>query len=429
MFQGLNQSELLDLVEGEHNPRAAEIARVKLAKRPEALAEIDRMRRDREALQRLPQPEMPVDFSSKLESLLARPMLIETLPSQSPTLQPGEFRRQYRKRTHRVRWSRLAAAAVVFLALGAGIWAAITSLAPQNPDGTSDQVAVNQGDSSHVPTSVTKQPRDIDPTTLKGDVHHFQPQILVAHAESMGGVNEKPDTPSKGSEPVAASFVVVMSAADLSAAESAIGRVIGDVAPDQAALVRNFNFTEAMRLVERHGRTPDEIIAADTGPAMASATRSPSRVRTPAEMKTFANAVRQAMRSLKETAVTSVPDTAGPQSAHLLGPEQLDPSLEQQLDFSSRGAVLTVAVPVSRLSAFIEKLAVDQRQSTALRSLPQRDADLFQTAAPVTDANSVATWITEGSKARQSILTLEQTQADAVVLVPVIVQTPGGPRK
>jgi hypothetical protein len=428
MFQGLNQSELLDLVEGEHDPRAADFARVKLAKRPEALAELDRMRRDRASLQQLPLPEMPVNFSSKLESLLARPMLIETLPS--PMLEPGEFRRQYRKRTHRVRWSRLAAAAVVFLALCAGIWAAVNSLRPQNPNGASDQVAVNQNDASNALTSGTNQPREIDPSNLKGVVHHFQPQILVAHADSMGGVRETPDTHSTLSGPVAASFVVVMSATDLSAAESAIGRAIGDVAPDQAALVRNFSFTEAMRLVERHGRTPNETIASDTGPAMASTTRTPSRVRTPAEMKTFANAVRQAMRSLKDTAVTSTPDAAMPQSAHLLGPEQLDPSLEQQLDFSSRGAVLTVTVPVSRLSAFIQKLAVDERQSTALRSLPQRHADLLQTSAPATDAKSVATWITEGSKARQSILALEQNHREAVVLVPVIVQTPAtGPRK
>ena len=107
------------------------------------------------------------------------------------------------------------------------------------------------------------------------------------------------------------------------------------------------------------------------------------------------------------------------ESAHLIGPEHLGPTLEQQLDFSSRGAHLTVAVPVARLSAFIEKLGISEGQPTTLRILPPRAGDVADNSETLPASSSLTAWIAEGSAVRESIARLEQSRPDALVLVPV----------
>src|SRR5262245_47363983 len=119
MLHRYDESELLDLIEGELDAPAAEALRQRLASDPRAAAAVDRIIADRTSLRSLKEPALPYDFMARLEPVLARPMLIESSQPQ-PAHKPGEFRRQYRRQTHRIRWGRLAAAAVVLLALLAG---------------------------------------------------------------------------------------------------------------------------------------------------------------------------------------------------------------------------------------------------------------------------------------------------------------------
>jgi hypothetical protein len=153
-------------------------------------------------------------------------------------------------------------------------------------------------------------------------------------------------------------------------------------------------------------------------------------LRTPAEFKSFANEVRLAIQSIKDAgeAHSREVNATELESAHLIGPEHLDPTFEQQLDFSSRGASLTVAIPAAQLSKFIEQLTLGEGQATTLRMLPAREIDAVKTAESLTNSQPISLWISEGAQARQAIAQLEQRGNEAVVLVPVIVQTNGDTR-
>jgi hypothetical protein len=426
MFDGLNQSELLDLVEGELDQRARELLRARLAKQPAALARIDQMCHDRESVRALPDPELPVDFVSKLESLLARPMLIESPAATSTEFHPGEFRRQYRKRALRIRWSRLAAAAVIMLGLAAGLWAMVNSWVLQNRNSQRDQLAIDrQRDTAATTPETGSILTDIDVANLKGIVHHYEPKPFDAGLAQPRDESRQPaaDALMVQGEPVPATFALVFQTGDVASAEDSIAQTIQDLAPERAALVRNFSFAEAQRIVERIERTPSDLSVPAPDPVVASS-KANLRWRTPAELKSFANQVRLAMQSMK-AAGQSTAETEAPvmESAHLIGPEHLGPTLEQQLDFSSRGAHLTVAVPVARLSAFIEKLGISEGQPTTLRILPPRAGDVADNSETLPASSSLTAWIAEGSAVRESIARLEQSRPDALVLVPVIVQT------
>jgi hypothetical protein len=117
--------------------------------------------------------------------------------------------------------------------------------------------------------------------------------------------------------------------------------------------------------------------------------------------------------------------------AILAGASKLAPTLEQQLDFSSRGATYTIAVPASDLASLIERLALKDGQSMMLRPLPEyvapgrtpgastsrpREHDA-PTASPATLA-----WFVETPLLRQAMARVSQTRGDTLVLVPVIVK-------
>jgi hypothetical protein len=104
--------------------------------------------------------------------------------------------------------------------------------------------------------------------------------------------------------------------------------------------------------------------------------------------------------------------------------------LEQQLDFSGRGAALTIAVPASQLMQLIERLTVAEGQNTALRMLPPMDWSKWSTsegkgAAAPESVPPVMLWVTEGPQVRQSMERLSQLKDEAIVLVPVVIKTDG----
>src|SRR5688572_19836588 len=122
MLDRYDPTELLDLIEGDLDARAAESLRARLAHDPQAAALVDSMMRDRASLRSLEHPVPPQDLIAAIEPMLTRPMLIEPV-SDLATIKPGEFRRQHRRQSRHLRLGRLAAAAAVFLAVAGGTWA------------------------------------------------------------------------------------------------------------------------------------------------------------------------------------------------------------------------------------------------------------------------------------------------------------------
>jgi hypothetical protein len=125
----------------------------------------------------------------------------------------------------------------------------------------------------------------------------------------------------------------------------------------------------------------------------------------------------------------------------IAGTTDVAPSLEQQLEFSRRGATHTIAVPASEVTALIERLSLAEGQVVMLQMLPSPPAlsDIeISSATPTRPTTSSSTsrspakaapaesmtllWLTEGPRVRQAMSRLSQARDGAIVLLPVIVR-------
>ncbi len=133
MLDHFEESDLLALIEGELGPEDAKALWGRISEDPHARGVIQAMRRDRELLQALGEPPVPVDLLAELEPRLARPMLM------APT---GEdLRRRHRRR--RRRYGPIAAAAGIALMLFAGVyWAAVSGRLSSTGPEPADQFAM-----------------------------------------------------------------------------------------------------------------------------------------------------------------------------------------------------------------------------------------------------------------------------------------------
>ena len=104
-------------------------------------------------------------------------------------------------------------------------------------------------------------------------------------------------------------------------------------------------------------------------------------------------------------------------SVQLYGPKALAPSFEQQLDFSRRGADYTIAIPASQLRAVLAQMQIIEAQTTTLRMLRLDEASAE--AQPSADAFALVDY----AQARDAAGRLVQQSPEAVILLPVIVQS------
>ena len=119
MLDHFDESDLLALIEGELDPAEASTLWRRIGEDPHARGVIEAMQRDRQLLQSLGEPPMPVDLLVELEPRLARPMLM------GPT--GDDLRRRHRRK--RRRYGPIAAAAGIGLMLfGGAYWAAVSGL-------------------------------------------------------------------------------------------------------------------------------------------------------------------------------------------------------------------------------------------------------------------------------------------------------------
>lgn len=407
--------ELLALIEDELDAAAAAPLRKRLANEPRILEMVERMRHDRAALRMLGEVHAPTDVLDQLELILARPMLAEPLePTSAPAAvngtmyaSPGQFRRQHRRQALRLRWRRIAVAAIVLLALIAGVWAAMNGLNPSRDRSDDGLVAISDADRL-TPDAPRFEGAELE--NFSGTIHHALPSLttrhpLLASRGSSTTDSVKPVAASSTPQIVVAEFAIVMQAADADAAETALASIAKGT-NEHIALVRNFSFAEATRIAEevRMARGPRRD--ADQAPVTASTdgASAPSDLR----LKSLADSVRRQIDT--STLQVSAADSSG----HITGPAEIAPSLEQQLDFSSRGATHSVAVPVSDLKSFVERAAMAGNHSTWLRMLPARDKQI--------SSESLSAWVQELEQLQKAFERLVKTSPDAVVQIPVLVQ-------
>lgn len=419
MLDEHDQLELISLIEGELDSHQAAVLRKRLAKEPRALAMVERMMEDRATLRAVGSPELPEDFVARLEPLLARPMLIEQIAETVPTLagKPGAYRRQHKRSQIRMRWGRLAAAAVLLCAVIAGTWAGMNGLlGPDrgttddstlalNDAATNDAVALNDAVSASHP--------------LSGTIHHAAPELerLSATAltinsnaggESQAVRNKDDSLPGKT---VIAQFAIVIASGGAAEMEQAIAAAL-QVSEMPHALVRNFNFDEAQRLAREWAVAQGSRGSSTTEPLVASGSSGNDVL---SEQPDYARLAERVRLQLNTSSATSSEHQA---SGQLVGTADLAPSLEEQLNFSSRGATHTVTIPIAYLSTFTERIVMHSGLATSLRLLTSnQDTDSIHAA----DDNVLALWMTDGPKVRQIIEQLQITSPDAVVQIPVVI--------
>jgi hypothetical protein len=128
--------------------------------------------------------------------------------------------------------------------------------------------------------------------------------------------------------------------------------------------------------------------------------------------------VRQSLQSKSPANVSKKPA-----SGCVAGAKELSPTLEQQLELSSRGATHVVVMPVGELQAMLGELGLDSTHTTALRMLPSPassttpDVTVSLAAMPTLEA-----WLTEGPRVRQAMDQISSHGPQAMVRLPVVVE-------
>ncbi len=453
MLDRYDSTELLALIEGELDPSAAAAVQQRLERDPQAAARVRAMIGDRSDLRSIDEPELPADFIAAIEPMLSRPMLIEHV-AQPATLTGSEYRRMHRRRSRNRRAGRLAVAAAVLLMASGGIWAVVANMDHLRGAIASDsRMALNDkgsaGEGRAASSSAAVAPRaSVDSHTQLGPgaIHHDLRPHAIAHNDSTltkqptassdrvaavgrGGHGERGERGGPAAPVIVpADFAIVIDAVGSSAAEDRLKSLLVE-SSSASAIVRNFSYAEAQRLANEHrlahgetargsGERSRDRAVASTAPGVGDLVdASLSRI----ELQQLASRVKQQLQSAGARGGATSSAASG-SSALLAGSESLAPTLEQQLDFSSRGATHTIAVPASQLIELIESLALGDAASaaTSLRMLPPVDA--ASTANAVAETPAIMAWLSDGPRVRQALHRLALSRSDAIILLPVIVK-------
>jgi hypothetical protein len=420
MLSDFDELELLALIEGDLPAEKAASLRSRLAGTPGALERIEAMIADRALLRVEPEPVMPRDLLADIEAALARPMLmqecgdaqeIETsaLPSlPSSARRMGEFRRQHRRPMIRRRIMRLALAASVAVAAGAGVWIGLRSDFVRLP---TLQWAFNE---AAPPPGPEHAPSDGPRMSVRNESNDHTRDDSRSKAEADG--QRRSDKPSLPAGPIPARLVLVIHAPQPAEAEELAGRIVAGRS-DAAALVQNFSYEEAKQIEER-------LLIAQ---GMRRATSERDRiVAGPGRMSDLARSVAQdsATRVTLPRRDLSQPH---PGSRQLAGPRDLAASLVQQLEFSSRGATHTITVRAGDLETLLADLHAAGAKTT-LRPLPDEPLDQpsprprGSSPAGTTAPSPELLWARTLPLLRELLVELDLHNDDALVLLPVTIE-------
>lgn len=444
MFDRFDHDELLAYIEGELE--AADAARLEheLANSPRAAMQVERMRRDRELLRTQRDPNMPRSLLPRIESRLARPMLMETLREAQEAedsgqiaamaaAKPGAMRRQHRRAVFRQRLMKLSLAAVLMLTVGAGIWALIAAM---NLSDHANEWITSWRSSATEPTrtgedaAATVRGSDVKGEDV-GDAFAWPPGAIVHHAppgrlwadsdgvplhgrDGIVGMHAVGDAPS-------IDLMLVIRADDTSAFESYLTELITALdAP--AALVQNLSEAEAARLAEAwalaqgsqtdHSRQRQPSASGTNG-----ATTRPGgdRVSRPAD-----DALER-LRRIREMRSNRAFDDVE-QSRQLAGSPESAATFAQQLESSRRGATHTVTVTAGKLHDLLSALDSAADAEAMLIPLPDQewsdDLDAPRTAGEA--------WLTHRWEMQRLLAQLERVSDDALIHLPLRVERASG---
>ena len=429
MTQNFSESELLAYVEGELDARARYALEERLNAEPKLRNALAKMREDRAVLRTVGDPELPVDFFAELEPQLARPMLME---------QPGSYRKRHRpKRLIRLR--PLALAASVLIVTGGAVWISVfglPTLTPSVEDEGGNLIASNDGaaDDSARATDTPQNPSDLpgagadvmiamaprvdEPIT--GIVHHWGPLPVASQmpASADGAADAGAGVVA---ELTTTTFALVIRGDAEAALVDVVAALGGDSeALNAAALVRNFSFEEARLLAQRY---PQVFSATEPeAPAYAS-TDERDRPDPPAVVDEYRRHARF-LRSLKRQRPAE--EIEIPLSAQLAGPEELAPTYESQLAFSSVGATHTVTIPLDALGALLERAHSAAGAETALAVMPDDEAMKYGRSKDRIDAEGLddpARWVEMHTLLRKFVAKAEADGVDRIQ-VPVMIIEP-----
>lgn len=424
MSEGWNELELLDLIEDQLDGPAASALRQKVGSDRALLARIDAMRADRSMLRSLGEPELPAgtmdDIAAAtregsignglmrdLEPMIARPMLMEP---------PGEFRRRHRRR-NRSRAIGWGVAAVVTMALGAGLWIGVTELTRSGPlvADAGRAASPSVGDVSAV-AGVGSESGVVP----EGWVHHWRP-VAGEPAVAARGVNEpsvtKPSAASNAPFDVAAGprvagFAVVVQADDAGAAIERLKRTVERMG-DRAALVKNFTFAEADAIGLALTRESIRIAAHDS-PTLADARgRSDDAGRASGRASGGGPRVGEMLsKSQRGEAVM--------RDGLLAGSRDAMASYEAQLELSDRGATYTLSVPAGELVSVLRELNLSHGMLTMLEPLDVKTEQpkISQRVSTARGIQIEQMWVDQFGKVREAAAMVADRDG-GVVLVPV----------
>jgi anti-sigma factor RsiW len=374
MSTPITESILIDYLEGDLAPAAAQAFEQRLKGDPRAAALVARLRADRDALAGTPAPELPRDFVAELETMISRPMLIESH-------RPGEYRRQQQQVRARARSRlvvrRLAQAAGIVLLVGIGWMAAVLvtrfDLIPDNRlvilPSSPFEAAAGESAESIVQTDRNQRAGSVQSAGL-GDatfipapeslVHHRWPEPLPSMAAG-DGTMVSGGTMSAPAEPIAFEVAMVMT---------------GDVGVSEALLVAHVNRTTIGDSLVRN------VVIDDT--QMASAQPGPLDARG---------------------------GGAGTSST-LAGNRSIGPNGAAQIKWSDAGATLTITLPARELAAFIESMSSAAPAGVGWRALVGEGASKSD---PLVQFGAAAT-------ARAQLRDILKRDPSAWVMLPVVVE-------
>lgn len=408
MFDQIDESDLLGLIEGDLAAEKADALWQSLQSEPHVYQVVKAMCEDRKLLRSLNEPILPMGILESLEPQLARPMLM------APTNADLRYKGRQTKRRYLA-----PIAAGIGLVLVTSVWAAFSGLFTSSNDLPVDTVASTIGDSSAAESDDTWQTQthnnlaneESAPLAVPAGstIHHYGPVDLAA-TESVG---EPATANNTSAQIVAADFALALTLDDETDIETILQTILKDL-PTQTALVRNFSFAEARRLADdwvlasakrRNVTEPDIRTASIGGP-------SDSQIRSKVAREFNALAFR-AKNQLKTKAKKPIDPKSV--SKQLSGPKRLAPSFEQQLTFSMHGATYTIAIPASRLNEILAKLQSDPARSTTLKMLTldkNRESEAPKINLPR---------LTDYTLARKEADRLTNSGTDTIILLPIIV--------
>jgi hypothetical protein len=240
-------------------------------------------------------------------------------------------------------------------------------------------------------------------------IHHHAPLVGVPDRTMVAGARGSADSAPRTGAPalVPADFMLVVRAPDEAEAQQTLQRIVSDLGTE-TALVRNFTYAEAddleaMRRLAEGARPTDVVDPADTIAEAGGETPS----RRPDQRGT-------AGRSRPRPRPQDLLEARYTRSELLVGSSDLAPSFARQLDFSERGAVYTLSIPVARLMQVLTRLQMDEEQQTSLRV----------DGASSDEMTDEMRWLRDWPQAKQAAATLEKHGRDAIILLPVVVEKP-----